>query len=139
MTKGYYISLELSQTFIKPKKERLSGLIHQYDLDGNYIQSFKNPTELETKLGLKTSGINTSIRLNQSYKGFLWLRGEKLDKIDPFISKTKSRKIGQYSQEGKLIKVFDTLRAARKEFPNVSKVLNGTAKHCHNFIFKYLE
>ena len=41
--------------------------------------------------------------------------------------------------EGKLVKVFNTLREARVEFPSVSKVLNGTAKHCHNFTFKYLE
>ena len=37
------------------------------------------------------------------------------------------------------VKSFDTLREARKEFPNVSKVLNGTAKHCHNYKFKYLD
>lgn len=35
--------------------------------------------------------------------------------------------------------IFDTVRGARKSFPNVSKVLNGTAKYCHNYYFKYLE
>jgi hypothetical protein len=38
--------------------------------------------------------------------------------------------------DGELVRA---LRECRKEFPNVSKVLNGTAKHCHNFNFKYLE
>ena len=41
--------------------------------------------------------------------------------------------------DGKLVKTFNTLREARAEFPNVSKVLRGTANHCHNFKFKYLE
>ena len=41
--------------------------------------------------------------------------------------------------EGELIKEFNTLREARKEFPNISKVLRGEAQHCHNFKFKYLE
>lgn len=41
--------------------------------------------------------------------------------------------------DGKLVKVFNTLRDARKEFPNVSKVLNGTANHCHGFTFKHLD
>lgn len=48
-------------------------------------------------------------------------------------------KIGQYTMDGKLVKVFNTLREAKVEFPNVSKVLRGTANHCHNFKFKYIE
>lgn len=51
----------------------------------------------------------------------------------------KRRKVGQYTMDGELVKVFDTLRECRKEFPNVSKVLRGQAKHCHNYTFKYLE
>ena len=138
-TKGYYISLDLYSQYIKPKSERLSGMIHQYDLEGNYIQSFAKLSELKSLLNIDSAGINNSIKLNQSYKGFLWLRGEKLDKLDPYKPKSKPRKIGQYTMNGELIKVFDTVREARKEFPNVSKVLNGTAKHCHNYNFKYLE
>lgn len=41
--------------------------------------------------------------------------------------------------DGTLVYIFNTVREARKEFPNVSKVLNRTAKHCHNYYFKYLE
>ena len=50
-----------------------------------------------------------------------------------------NKKVYQYSLKGELIKEFNTLREARKEFPNISKVLRGEAKHCHNFKFKYLE
>lgn len=49
------------------------------------------------------------------------------------------RKVGQYDQDWNLIKVFDTVRATRKEFPNVNKVLRGQAKHCHGYFFKYIE
>lgn len=138
-TKGYYISLELYSEYKKPKSERLSGMIHQYDLEGNYIQSFKTPKDLKETLDIDTKGVNNSIKVGQSYKGFLWVRGEKLDKVNPLNTTTKARKIGQYTMEGELIHIFNTVREARKEFPNVSKVLNGTAKHCHNYIFKYLE
>jgi len=41
--------------------------------------------------------------------------------------------------DDKFIKSFNSLREARKDFPNVSKVLNGSAKHCHNYKFKYLD
>lgn len=138
-TKGYYIALDLMSEYVKPKSIRLSGMIHQYDLEGNYIQSFDKPSDLKARLNIDTKGINNSIRLNESYKGFLWVRGEKVDKLEPHKPAHKSRKIGQYSMDGTLVKVFNTVREARKEFPNVSKVLNGTAKHCHNYFFKYLE
>ena len=64
------------------------------------------------------------------------IKGEKLD---PPRKVNKIRKIGQYTMDGRLVKTFNTLREARIEFPNVSKVLRGTANHCHNFKFKYLE
>ena len=41
--------------------------------------------------------------------------------------------------DGELVKVFNTVRECRKQFPNVSKVLNGNANHCHNFKFKYIQ
>lgn len=41
--------------------------------------------------------------------------------------------------EGELVKIYNTLRECRKDFPNVSKVLNGSAKHCHHFTFKYIK
>ena len=64
----------------------------------------------------------------------------KEDKVPSQLNKiNKRRKIGQYTMDGELVKEFNTLREAKKEFPNVSKVLRGEAKHCHNFKFKYLE
>lgn len=138
-TKGYYISLDLMPEYVKPKSTRISGMIHQYDLNGNYIQSFNTPSDLKNQLNIDTKGINNSIRLKESYKGFLWTRGEKIDKLEPYNPISKARKVGQYNKDGVLIHIFDTVREARKSFPNVSKVLNGTAKYCHNYYFKYLE
>ena len=139
--KGYYLSDKLTPFFEKPKSIRLVGKVHQYNLDGVYIQSFNSIKEAESKLGVTLQGINDAIKINNSYyKGYLWVRGEKLESVKPYnIPKSKNRKIGQYTMDGQLIKVFNTIRECRKEFPNVSKVLNGSAKHCHNFIFKYLE
>jgi hypothetical protein len=78
--------------------------------------------------------------MGEQYKGFLWLRGEKQNYVKPYKKpKCSARKIGQYTMDNKLVKVFNTVREARKEFPNVSKVLNGSANHCHNYKFKYLE
>lgn len=139
--KGYYLSKKLTPIFEKPKFDNLKGMVHQYDLEGNYIQSFNSIKEAEQKLKCMLKGINESIKMEQQYKGFLWRRGDqKLDKINPYKpSKSSARKIGQYTMDDVLVKTFNTVREARKEFPNVSKVLKGQALHCHNFKFKYLE
>lgn len=138
---GYYLSDKLYSLYIKPEVKKLTGKVHQYDLSGNYIQSFTSLKEGEEKLGIKLTGVNDAIKqFNSYYKGFLWCRGEKLDKMNPYKEpKCKARKIGQYTMDGKLVKIFNTVRECRKEFPNVSKVLNGSANHCHNFKFKYIE
>ncbi len=74
------------------------------------------------------------------YKNYLWLRGDKQDFVKPYNTPISSaRKIGQYTMDNKLVQIFNTVREAKKEFPNVSKVLNGSATHCHGFKFKYLE
>lgn len=139
MVQGYYISTELVSVYQKPKTNRLSGLVHQYDLSGNYIQSFNSIKEVEKKYNESFRGINESIRLNRQYKGYIWFRGEfKPDKLNPITIKT-SKKVGQYTKDGQLIKIFDTVTACRKEFPNASKVLNGSAKYCHGFYFKYIK
>lgn len=76
---GYYVSLNLTKSYEFPKKERLEGAVHQYSLDGKYIISYNSIKEVEQHFGETMQGINTSIRLGEAYKGFLWRRGEKLD------------------------------------------------------------
>ena len=75
-----------------------------------------------------------------NYKGYIWKREQKLESVSSKENNiVKSRKVGQYTQDGDLIKVFNTVREARKEFPNVQKVLKGIVTHCHNYLFKYID
>ena len=134
---NFYLSTVLSSKFIAPIIPKITGDIHQYDLEGNYIKSYTNKADLGQ---YDIYSINRSIKEQRTYKGYIWIRGEKLEKVPSQKNKiNKRRKIGQYTMEGELVKEFNTLREARKEFPNVSKVLRREAKHCHNFKFKYLE
>lgn len=135
---NYNFSTTLSSKFIKPTFNKIIGDFHQYDLFGNYIRSYESNKQLK-EFGFYGSDINKAIKLGRPYKDFIWIRGEKLDSVPSQISKlNKPKKIGQYTKDNRLIKIFNTVREARKEFPNVSKVLNGTATHCHNYIFKYI-
>ena len=132
----YYLSLDLYSKLPKQINPKVEGKIHQYSLDETYITTFDSIKEIEKSTGLHLVNFNTAIKMSPYYKGFLWIRGEKLDKVEPH--KSQSRKVGQYTLDGKFIKEFSTVREARKEFPNVNKVLAGKAKHCHNYTFKYL-
>ncbi len=133
---NYYLSTTLSFKFIKPKIPNITGDIHQYNLDGEYIKSYTNKNDLGE---FNINEINRSIKESRSYKGFIWIRGEKLDRVPNMKNKVKqTRKVGQYTMNGELIKIFNTVREAKRYFPSVSKVLRGQANHCHNFLFKYI-
>jgi hypothetical protein len=135
---GVYITDEKVKNFTPAVRIKLTGAIHQYSLEGTYIQSFKDIKEVELKFGENMRGINPSIRQGKSYKNFLWLRGEKQDFVKP-IKKTKgiARKVGQYTLDGKLIKIYNSVREARKNFSAVDKMLRGERNHINGFIFKY--
>lgn len=131
----FYLSTILSSKFNTPTVPKPVGDIHQYNLDGSYVKSYTNKEQLKN---FKIGDINRSIKEQRTYKGYIWIRGEKLDSVPP-KKVNRVRKIGQYTMDEELVRIFDTLREARLEFPNVSKVLRGVAKHCHNFKFKYIE
>lgn len=135
---GFYLSLCFKTKFEKPIFNNIVGDIHMYSEYGDYIKSFSDKSQLPN--GFSEYEINRSIKTGYTYKGYLWIRGEKLNRINITIKhRLASRKIGQYDSNGNLIKVFNTLRSCRKEFPNISKVLRGDASHCHGFKFKYIE
>ena len=119
----YYFSLTLSSEFIPPKKNNIIGDIHQYSLSGEYIRSYQADEQLDQ---YNKYEINRSIKQGRTYKGYIWIRGEKLDRVSSKEGVVnKRRKIGQYTLEGQLVRIFNTLRECRQYFPNVSKVLRG--------------
>lgn len=134
---NYYIN-DVKLSYYKPEKIILSGDYHQYDLGGSYIQTFTSRTALQEYFGCNMDGINGSIRMGKPYKQFLWLRGVKQSSVKPYKLKKKTCKVGQYTLDGQLVKIYNTVREARKEFSNVSKVLKGAASQCKGYTFKYI-
>lgn len=137
--RNYYVSDVLQDTLVKVS-QRITGNVHQYSLSGEYIASYETIKDAEKALKTNLQRMNTSIKLGHAYKGYIWRRGDKLTSVTPQTPKDlNSRRVGQYTKQGELVQIFNTVREARQKFPNVSKVLKGTATHCHNFIFKYIE
>lgn len=138
-TKEHYFSLELKATFSQAKNTRLRNApVHQYSLDGIFIKSFASIKEVEKEFGCRMDGINAAIRMGGQCKGFQWSR-EKVEALKPLQKlSSESKKVGQYTLDGKLVKIYNTVRECRKDFGNVSKVLKGIAKHCKGYTFKYI-
>ena len=60
---------------IKSKVKKDSSQINQYDIDGNYIQSFISKSDAELKLNLNLGKVRNYIKQGLSYRGFLWTSG----------------------------------------------------------------
>lgn len=118
--------------------------IHQYNLNGTYIQSFSSVSEAARALqqdDIKASTSNISYACNgktQSAYGYLWSYIKK----DMPEKKIRHTKVNQYSLDGKYIKTYNTLTEAAKEnnINNISTIINvctGKRKTAGGYIWKY--
>lgn len=72
---GYFVTTEkLDKINVQITKN--NGKLNQYDLDGNYIQSFDTAREAKEKLGLKLANLSAAIKLKKQCNGFRWTRCE---------------------------------------------------------------
>lgn len=134
--KGYYISNEKIEMFVKNKCNKHTGPIYQYNLNGEFLAEYESCNQVANLYGKTYLQISQTLRIGNNKCGdYLW-SWTKFDRLLP--AKPKNRKIGCYDKSGNLIKVFNTVREARNEFSNVSRVLSGKASHCKGFVFKYI-
>lgn len=117
--------------------------VYMYDTTKAYIKTVPSMSACARELNTYLAKIQRAIKSGNPVNGY-YISLFKNDKYvfyeDNHIPiPRKSRKVGQYTMDGSLVRIFNTVREARKEFPNVGKVLRGQATHCHNFIFKYEE
>lgn len=50
-----------------------------------------------------------------------------------------ARKVGQYANDGELIKVYDSVREAKKVASGVPLVLSGDRKRAGGYMWKYMD
>ena len=117
--------------------------VNQYDLEGNYIRSFKSRNEAMKETGICASTIHKVCKrtLNrngsQSYTagGFQWRFSDDCEDIGKYIPKKPSKKIGkdnhnaikinQYDINGKYIKTWDSISEAAKHYKINSSTISG--------------
>ena len=54
-------------------------------------------------------------------------------------SKTKARKVGKYTMDGKLIQIFNTVGEAKKDTCGAPNVLSGKRNSAGGYLWKYIE
>lgn len=118
--------------------KNVSSEIHQYDLNGKYLASYKNMQEAKNKLGIKAN-IYQAIKLNQLCGGYQW-KFDKFENIDPVVSKSgRSRKVGKYDKDWNLIKEYNSLAECKRENGSeMQHVLLGRDEFAKGFRYKYL-
>lgn len=117
-TKKYYIKLPPELLEHKSKRIYKPKEIHQYSLDGKYVNSFKGKNEAAEFTGLKARYIRDcasgNIGKGRTYGGFLW-SFEKKKQIPKFERKFNYIKIHQYSKDGNYIASFDSIKEAAQK------------------------
>lgn len=134
--KGYFLSDKKVDKFIKEKPVKEIRKIYQYDLNGNFLNEYSSCNSIAKKYGKQYLRVLQVLKMgNRKCGNFLW-SFDKVPTLNPY--KNLLRKVACYDKEGNLIKIYDKVRDARKEFGNVSRVLSGKASHCKGYIFKYI-
>lgn len=84
-------------------------------------------------------GITGAIINKKIYAGYLWsyIKSDNYFKMDN-PNKKPNVKIAQYDKDGNLIKIWDTPKECKKEFPYALQVCQGKIKSTKGYIFKYI-
>lgn len=136
--KKYYISdIKYNKFPIPNSINHKNDKLYQYDMQGNFIKEWNNYSEVCKYFG-KTLSIHRAIRCGASCENYQW-SWIKLPKMKELELKTKARKVGKYTKEGKLIQVFNTVREAKKDTCGAPNVLCGRRKTAGGYIWKYIK
>lgn len=138
------------QRYIEQEK---NVAVIQYDLLGNYIQDYITLRDAAKAVGLSQVHGIVDVCNNKRNKagGFYWRFRKDYDvipkkiEIKTFSSKHWGVKVGQYSKDGKLINVFDSIKEANlflgksANNSNITSVCKGRRKSAYGYFWKYEE
>ena len=142
----YNICQIAGNTFgIKPSEKSLlatSKKVDMFDVNGNFIKTFKSRMEAFRETGICSSCIGQAIREKGLAQGFQFRNHGEFFKL-PRYEKSTSQKILQYSLDGEFIKEYPSILEASKSLSipvgNISKHLSDETDKCYGFIFKKYE
>lgn len=118
-TSTVYQSLNSYLPYINQERD-LNYTIYQYDLEGNYIQSWNSCKEAGNNLNICASTIGKAISgKRKSAGGFQWNK-QKFSKISPLLKTSLPKIVYQYDLKNNFIKSFNSVSEA-------SEIIHGDA------------
>jgi NUMOD4 motif len=111
--------------------------VTQYNFDGNKIAQFPSLQDAETASGANTNAIRLVLKgVYKSAKGFFWKKGYGKYRIDlsnykwgkQSMGATQSKPVQQLTPEGKLIKLYPSIKEAADAIKCTPSVIVATCK-----------
>ena len=114
--------------------------VHQFDVDGNYIKSFRSVPDAAKKLGIPRNSIYAAVKNGWKAGGFRWSY-EKEYKFD-YSRQRHNQPVYQFSLSGELIKKYDSVRSAfdENEFEKIEPIFacsSGASTQAYNYVWVY--
>lgn len=113
--------------------------VDQYDLNGNFIKSWKNIANIEKTLNIDASSIVKICKRKLNHlKGFTFrYKGESLGQIKKYRGKI----VNQYTLEGKFIKQWNSTAEVGRNFncdpSSIARCCTKISNSSFNYIWKY--
>ena len=124
--------------------------VNQYDLEGNYIDTWDSILDISLSLGIATTGIIKCCQFKRKKAGnYQWRYYEgniesigKHKRMDQSGSNSPSaRHVFQFDLYGELIREWGSIVEAARTYglqaSNIAKNCNGERKHCGEFIWSF--
>lgn len=124
--------------------------VTQYDFEGNKIAQYPSLQDAAAATNANDNAIRLVLKgVYKSAKGYFWKKGYGKEKIDlsnytwgsASIGATQSRKVKQFSAEGKLLHSFDSVKSAAASIgvtPScIISVCKGNQKTSGGYLWKY--
>lgn len=111
--------------------------VYMYNLDGTIFKEFKNISEVKKIYKFNKNDLKRAIKNNKQFENYYW----SYIKYDNFLLENPEienfRKVYQYTLEGDLVKVWDSINECKKTFPSALQVCLGKRNHCKKFKFSF--
>lgn len=140
---GYYFlraNEDINLLLNEKSSKKLTNItpIYRYNLNGIFEKEYKSISEATKDVGGSHGNIIRAIKNNRTCVGYRWSY-IKSDVIKSYSSKDlKPVKIAQYDLDHNLIKIWDSVKECKKEFPCCQRVCRKERRSTNGYIFEYI-